>query len=211
MPTTQLMIEALVEMRHDPGGISPEHFWQLVERFRADLVNQAFAILGNQQDAEDVAQESLCQAFQDLSALRDPRALGAWLRSINRHNAVRLVRYRRQKAEREERLPTGAQPVERGWQQARSSDGQGEMLERLVKAIDGLAEEYREVVLFRYWEHLSYEEIAARLGVPLGTVKSRLARADRHLFQRLRTTLPQEEAPKKRSASRRSQRVVSED
>ena len=190
MPTTQMMIEALVAMRHDPGGVSPEHFWQLVERFRADLVNQAFSILGCQQDAEDVAQESLCQAFQDLAQLREPEALGTWLRTINRHNALRLAKHRRKMKEREERLPTGANPVDGGSMSSQTQSGpQEQMLERLTRAIDALPEEYRSVVVLRYWEHLSYEEIAQRERIALGTVKSRLARADRHLFQRLRPVL----------------------
>ena len=88
MATTAMMIEALVAMRHDERGVPVDHFWQLVERFRADLVNQAVAILGDRQDAEDVAQDSLCRAFRCLSQLRDPQKLGSWLRNINRNNAA---------------------------------------------------------------------------------------------------------------------------
>ena len=66
MPTTDLMIEALIRHREDPENVPLDQFWLLVERFRADLVNQGFAILGNLQDAEDVAQESLCRSYRDL-------------------------------------------------------------------------------------------------------------------------------------------------
>ena len=96
MPTTAMMIDALVAMRHEPGGVQADHFWQLVERFRADLVNQAVALLGNRPDAEDVAQDSLCRAFRCLSQLKDPQKLGSWLRTINRNNALQALR-RRQK------------------------------------------------------------------------------------------------------------------
>lgn len=105
MRTTSMMVEALLELRHQPGGVPHEQFWQLVERFRADLINQAFAILGNQADAEDVAQDALCRAYVDLHKLQDPRKLGAWLRKINRCHAIDLLR--RRKAAREERLATG--------------------------------------------------------------------------------------------------------
>jgi len=181
MPTTDLMIQALVAMRHDPNGPGPQHFWQLVERFRADLVNQALALLGNQQDAEDVAQESLCQAFQDLAQLRDPQALGAWMRTLNKRNAIRFARKRRAQFHREERLPTGANPA------VHETRAHGDLeRERLARAIDGLPDEYRAVVLFRFWEHRSYEEIGEILGVPVGTVNSRMARAYRLLCQRLK-------------------------
>ncbi len=92
MPTTTLMIDALVDLRQAPEGAAQEHFWKLVERFRADLVNQALAILGQQQDAEDIAQESLCQAYQELHTLQNPQRLGVWLRTINRCNALDLLR-----------------------------------------------------------------------------------------------------------------------
>jgi len=46
MPTTDMMIEALLHLRDAEGAVRVDKFWQLVERFRADLVNQAFAILG---------------------------------------------------------------------------------------------------------------------------------------------------------------------
>ena len=186
MPTTDLMIQALVAMRNDPQGVGPQHFWQLVERFRADLVNQAYALLGRQDEAEDVAQESLCQAFQDLAQLRDPQALGAWLREINRRNAIRLAKKRREQARHEERLPTGANPAIRAERTPADLER-----EKLARAIDALPDEYRMVVLFRFWEHRSYEEISQILGVPAGTVNSRMARAYRLLCERLKPARPQ--------------------
>lgn len=189
MPTTAMMIDALVEMRKAPGGAPPDHFWQLVERFRADLVNQSLAILGNQADAEDVAQESLCQAFQELATLKDPQRLGVWMRSINRCNALDLLRKRsREKVKHGGRLaaenamapettPTGSnlENVHRAGK-----------VEVVARAVDALPEPFREVVVLRYWEKKSYEELAQCLGVPVGTIKSRLARADSMLVAKLR-------------------------
>ena len=176
MATTSMMIDALVEMRRDPSAATHERFWILVERFRADLVNQAFALLGNQNDAEDVAQESLCEAFQDLSALRDPWKVGAWLRTINRFNALNLRRKRKREKARVEKLdqPGDAEPET-------PSD-----LEEVARAVDALPEPYREVVVLRFWEQRRLEEIALILGIPEGTVKSRLARSDSILFRKLR-------------------------
>src|SRR5437868_3867139 len=107
MPTTECMIEALIDLRQAGGSISNEQFWNIVERYRATLITQAFPILGSQQDAEDVAQETLCVAFLKHQKLRDASKFGAWLRSINRCNALMLVR-RRSRA-KEERLSTGQQ------------------------------------------------------------------------------------------------------
>jgi len=189
MPTTAMMIDALVELRKAPGGAPPDHFWQLVERFRADLVNQALAILGQQADAEDVAQESLCQAFQDLHTLEDPNRLGVWLRNINRCNALDLLRKRgreRVKASgrlaAESALAPETTPTGSNLENVRRAG----KVEFVARAVDSLPESFREVVVLRYWEKKSYEELATCLGVPIGTVKSRIARADAMLIAKLR-------------------------
>ncbi|HYF49794.1 MAG TPA: RNA polymerase sigma factor [Planctomycetota bacterium] len=184
MPTTAVAIEALLSLRDTDGSVTAEHFWVLLERFRAGLVNQAFAILSNQQDAEDVAQETLCKAFVELPRLRDVSKLGAWLRQINRHAAFSLKRKRNR--QREERLATGQMhslPADTTGPQAAPDD------EIVLRAVDSLPEIFRETVVLRYWEKLSTEEIAIRLGVPAGTVRSRLTRADGMLARKLAALL----------------------
>lgn len=177
MPTTDLMIEQLIRHRADPAGVPLDQFWLLVERFRADLVNQGFAVLGNLQDAEDVAQESLCRAYRDLNRLQDPLKLGIWIRQINRCNALDLRRRRvREKSAKEQTQDPGA---------ATGGFDRVDMREVVARAVDSLPEDLRTVVVFRYWEHLPYQDIADKLGIPLGTVKSQLSRADHLLEQRL--------------------------
>ena len=187
------MVEALVDLRRQAGAASPDHFWQLVERFRADLVNQALAILGQQADAEDVAQDSLCKAYLELSSLRDATKLGAWLRSINRCNA--LDHLRRRKAKREERLATGAAEIltqhdlpGRVGGSAAAETGAAEG-EEIIRAVDSLPEPMRQVIVLHYWEKLTLEEVATRLSVPAGTVRSRIARADGLLLRKLSSSL----------------------
>lgn len=200
VPTTAMMIEALIDMRHQPGGVPADHFWQLVERFRADLVNQALVILGNQADAEDIAQDSLCRAFVDLHKLKDPLKLGAWLRAINRCNALDLRR--RRKAQREQRLATGeaatltkSQLPGRGPTPEAGTPVANEA-ERVIRAVDGLPETFREVVVLRYWEKLTLAQIAERLSLPPGTVRSRIARADGMLLSKLQSLARTEEHPR---------------
>lgn len=185
MPTTALMIEALLHSRLAPGGVPEDHFWMLMERFRADLVNQAFSILGSQADAEDAAQETLCKAFLHLNQLRDAVKLGTWLRSINRREALELSR--RKRSAKEERLGTGQLGAIEAPRPA-GNPAAGE--EAVARAVDALPEPFREVVVLRYWEKISTEEIANRLGIPSGTVRSRLTRADGMLantFKSMRT------------------------
>lgn len=188
MPTTAMMIEALVAMRHDPGGVPADHFWQLVERFRADLVNQAVAILGNRPDAEDVAQDSLCRAFRCLNQLKDPQSLGTWLRTINRNNALQALRQQRRNPfssgdELDEMAPA---PMTSPTGTNLEAAGRNRTIETVARAVDALPESFREVVVLRYWEKLNYAQIAQRLDIAEGTVKSRMARADAMLHQKLR-------------------------
>lgn len=188
MPTTAMMIESLVKMRQQPEGVPVDQFWMLVERFRADLVNQGLGILGNQQDAEDVAQEALCQAFLNLNRLRNPAKLGSWMRGINRNLANN---FRRQRGRaREERLATAqanALEAREGIEERAQAAG---VSQEVVQAVDKLPGPFRELLVLRYWEKLGTEEIAIRLGIPPGTVRSRLSRAFRHLGRRLKN-LPQ--------------------
>ncbi len=199
MRTTSMMVEALVEMREQSGGVPQEHFWQLAERFRADLVNHAFAIVGKQSDAEDIAQDTLCRAFLDLAKLDDPNKLGSWMRSINRMNALQLLR--RQKRMREQRLATGevATLTKTKFPNRRATpDGSATLAkeDRVIQAVDSLQEPFREVVVLYYWEKLTLAQIAERLGIPPGTVRSRAARADEQLFRKLQSYKRSEEHPK---------------
>ncbi len=185
MPTTDMMIEALLHLRDAEGAVRVDKFWQLVERFRADLVNQAFAILGNPQDAEDVSQDTLCKAFLELHTLRDVKKLGIWLRTINRCQAL-SVRRRRMRT-KEERLSTGQYNTLEGAPAEQEPVKGTTSGDAVVRAVDALPEPFRQVVVLRYWEKLSTAEIAQRLDLPSGTVRSRLTRADNLLALKLKT------------------------
>jgi len=188
MPTTAMMVEQLIKMREDPNGVPLDQFWKLLERFRADLVNQAFVILGSQEDAEDVAQETLSHAFLNLAKLRDPSRIGAWLRGINRNLSLNLRR--KHARAREERLSTGQLGALEAPQDHTS--GPFASVEMIMRAVDGLPEQFREVLVLRYWEKLSDEQIAQRLDIPLGTVWSRMSRADLILAEKLQLLMKQE-------------------
>src|SRR5476649_1375230 len=70
----------------------PEQYWELVDRYRPELLSQARAITGSAEDAEDVVQETFCEAFRDPQKLADAESIGARLRLINRHNALNRIR-----------------------------------------------------------------------------------------------------------------------
>lgn len=156
-------------------------FTELARRSLASLYPIARLILRDTERAEDATQEALVAAWRDLSALRDPERFDAWLRRL-------LVRacYREARRERRIRVTTArVRPIATA-----SSDEADAIADRqqLGQAIERLDPEQRAVLVLAYYVGLEPLEIAAALGVPHGTVKSRLHRAK----QSLRATLDAE-------------------
>lgn len=115
------------------------------------------------QDAPDAAQEALIAVFRGLSGLRDPAALFGWVRAIAVREAVRVAR----RATRE-------RPTELADVPARDDP----MLSVDIRdVLDRLAPEHRAILMLRDVEGLDERTVAEVLGTPVGTVKSRLARA----------------------------------
>ena len=138
----------------------------------------------NSADAEDVLQESLVKALEKRNELRDPRRLRPWLLAIVRTSWLNSRRGLRHKLE----LLGEAGPHHEG--RGSRGDLEREILDRslddeLLAALDGLPGDWREALWLREVEELSYEEIAAVVGCPLGTVRSRLARARAAMASRL--------------------------
>ena len=134
--------------------------------------NFARWLVRNEQDAEDIVQESFVKAFLALDRFRggDSRV---WLLAIVRNTAMSLLRGRRPEAALGD---AGPEPAD-------SSEGveerliAGERRDQVRGAIERLPAEFRETLILRELEGLSYKEIAGVLDVPVGTVMSRLARA----------------------------------
>lgn len=142
--------------------------------------------------AEDLTQETFVKAYRNLAAYDAERKLSSWLFKIA-HNAT-IDHLRRREVET---VPLDASPddEERPGLDRRLADpaergpdlavGRGELARALEAAVGSLRPEYREVVLMRFAEDLSYQEIAEATGLPLGTVKTHLHRARKELVAAL--------------------------
>jgi RNA polymerase sigma-70 factor (ECF subfamily) len=144
----------------------PEHFRLLVQRYQKPVFAYLAARMGDPSEAEEAAQESFVRAFLSLKTLRKPEAFYAWLLGI----AGRVAKEQFRSAARRERVREAAEVM----LTEAESDAKEYPLE---EAIAALPESYREVIVLRYYEGLSCQDVAVRLATPLGTVTKTLSRA----------------------------------
>ncbi len=154
-------------------------FDALVRR-KVDVVfRTSLAILGHEADAEDATQETFLLAWRKLPSLRDPDRFDAWLGRIT-VNASRLI-LRQRRGVREistDGIETAGGHLPRGAAQFGDATADTDAFDR---AFERLTVHERAVLVFHHRDELGLAEIADRLGIPVGTVKSRLHRARRAL------------------------------
>ncbi len=147
----------------------------VVRRFQDLAVGYAYALLGDWQEAEDAAQEAFIAAWIGLIKLRNAAAFPGWFRRIVYTQAHRRLRARRPELVSLEQVAEiavgGAEPVM--------------VAEEIATALDALPEAQRAVMLLHYMNDFRQREIAAFLGIPIGTVKSRLYHARKQMKERL--------------------------
>jgi RNA polymerase sigma-70 factor (ECF subfamily) len=166
-----------------------EAFEPLVEKYKRKVFRLAYQVLRDQEEALDVSQEAFVKAFRALPAFKGDSAFYTWLFRITMN--VALDR-RRQRATRAKSLGTEDVPPEEWERTATSTDPDpedvatgAERRERIRKGLDSLSEHHRAIIILSDIEGLQYREIAEVLGIPMGTVMSRL----HHARKRLREVL----------------------
>jgi RNA polymerase sigma-70 factor, ECF subfamily len=160
------------------------------------LYSYALVLTRNYAEAEDLVQETYVRAIPAVGRLRPDSNVKAWLFRILRNIWLNQLRKRRSDPEV---VPSDTEggSLDNLAGRGRGSDEIYEsmlMVEKVRAAIAQLPLEFREVILLREFEELSYQEIASLLQCPTGTVMSRLARARSKLRVLLSPTAPQEQA-----------------
>jgi RNA polymerase sigma factor (sigma-70 family) len=158
-------------------------FGALIDRHRLRAVTIAHGLLRNRDDADDVVQEAVLQAYLGLGRLRDADAFGAWLGGITVNLARMRLRARRDVAPS---LDDGGRVVPESFEA--SVLDELDSLRKLGAALEPLPASERDAVLMHYVDGLTAQEIAALLGERAGTVRVRLHRARERLRQRLSPT-----------------------
>jgi RNA polymerase sigma-70 factor (ECF subfamily) len=156
------------------AGSDPSAFRALLDRHAQYLYGVAYTLSQNAADAEDLVQETLLGAIS--GTYRGEASVRTWLVRILVNRAAMLRRSRKRRPEQ----AIFAEPSKAG--AAASIDAKVD----LSAMLDALSAEHRQVIVLRELEGLSYDEIAAALRVPRGTVESRLHRAREELRRRFK-------------------------
>lgn len=151
-------------------------FRHLVERYQNQAMGHAIAILGNREDAEDALQDAFLRAFNALRRFDVGHQFYPWFYVILRNCCFKLGGRRRKQN------LTGSDEIEILAPTPSLGQEESILLERMMLE---LKPEDRELITLRHLDGLSYEELAERLAVPVGTIMSRL----HHARKRLRAEL----------------------
>jgi RNA polymerase sigma-70 factor, ECF subfamily len=172
-----------------------ESFNQLVLRYQDMAYNHAYALLGNPDQAEDAAQESFVKAFQAMNGFRGV-SFRAWLLKIVTNSAYDWLR-RSQRHPMQPLFPedeNGEEIESPAWlvdpaASVQEKVEEKEFSKKIYELLDELPEVYQSVLTLVDIQELDYAEAAKALRVPIGTVKSRLARARLQMQKKLRGSL----------------------
>jgi RNA polymerase sigma-70 factor (ECF subfamily) len=149
-------------------------FEELVLLYQPRLRYFLRALLRGDSDVEDRLQEIWLDVYRGIARLTEPAAFSSWLYRIARNRAFRVLRKRREP-------PLSIEGIDLPAKEEDEPHWSAEDAASLHAALDSLAAEHREVLLLRFIEEMSYEDIARVTGCPVGTVRSRLHYAKRAL------------------------------
>ncbi len=160
----------------------------LVKRYKDPLMNFAYRFLGNTEEAEDVVQETFLRLYRNKNAYRQIAKFSTWIYTITGNLAKTELRKRKRRKlmsisdlgfeEKEYEIKDTKANTEQGAESA--------LQEKYIqKAIDELPPRFKQVIILRDIQELSYEEVGKIIKAPLGTVKSRLNRARLKLQEKL--------------------------
>ncbi|MCZ2442468.1 MAG: sigma-70 family RNA polymerase sigma factor [Flavobacteriales bacterium] len=181
-PTDHELVRRAVEQSDQSA------YAELLERYRDSIFFLLLKMVNNKDDAEDLTIETFGKAFRNLSNYQPTFAFSTWLYRIATNNGIDFLR--------KKKLPTFSidNPLKNKDGEAFEINISGDTPdpeETIIKQqkkeslrlfVDKLKPRYKQLIELRYYEDLSYEEIASKLQLPLGTVKAQLFRAKELLY-----------------------------
>jgi RNA polymerase sigma-70 factor (ECF subfamily) len=162
-------------------------FAQIVAEFQTPVYNLAYRMLGNRNDAEDAAQETFLRAYAQLKTYDPSQSFGTWILSVAAHYCIDRLRRRKFQwlSFDDPRWDESAPSLVSDLPSPEASALTREREEEVQRALQKLPPQYRLVLVLKYWNDLSLEEISALTGDNAGTVKVKLFRARQMLGKQL--------------------------
>lgn len=144
-----------------------EKFCECVGKYKDDLYYMALAILGNEADAEDAVSNAIVRAYENREQVRIFHKFRQWMLTITKNETLKIKK-KRLYLPGDEAVEALSKPVTAHY-------------DELWDVLQDMKEEYRLVIVLYYYDRLSLREISEILGIPIGTVKSRLNRGRKEL------------------------------
>lgn len=144
-------------------------FCEYILKYQTDLFRYAKSMVGNQADGEDAVSETILKAYENIDQLRSQRKFKSWIFKILTNECYSILRKRTRIGLTE----TGEVPETAYYDMIEEGD--------ILKLIQQMKPEYRNVLILYYYNDFSVREIANILEIPVGTVKSRLSRGRKQL------------------------------
>jgi RNA polymerase sigma-70 factor, ECF subfamily len=152
---------------------------EIVERYKNKLMNHIFYYMKERESAEDIVQDTFIRVYLNKDKYKEIAKVSTWIYTI----AINLAKTALARNGKMNAFSITGKDGENDYEikdKNSSTDGdvlKNELSDRIMSSIDNLEDKFREIVMLRDVDEMSYEEIAALLKIPTGTVKSRLNRA----------------------------------
>lgn len=160
----------------------------LMSRYRDTIYYLHLKMVSNPIDAEDLTIEAFGKAFKSIDTYTPDFAFSTWLFKIATNNCIDFIRKKQMSPSLLDQLMNDEEDMTASLQSDTPDPEEilinEQKIKRLREVVDQLKPLYRELIELRYYREFSYEEIAAELSIPVGTVKARLNRA-KHLLQNI--------------------------
>ncbi len=151
-----------------------DSFGELCRQYYASMVAIGYSVLADHQLAEDAAQEAFARALSNLRALKNKTKFAPWLAAICRNVAKDMVATKARQINTEDFSGTA------------EKDNRDDRVKVVRQAVEQLSVSAKELVVLRYYNGLSYEQISSVLGISKATINGRLTRAKRKMAKYLR-------------------------
>lgn len=166
-----------------------ESFEQLVRKYQDRLYNTLVHVTGSTHEAEEVAQDAMLQAYSKLSTFRGKSSFYTWLYRIAFNTAISRQRRKRPRVSLDQMQENiGIDPVDQV-ESPEAAMQRSERAKQVHDALGQLSEEFRTILVLREMEECGYDTISEMLGIPVGTVRSRLHRARSTMREYLRPSI----------------------